>query len=1365
MKASWKARCCLALALAVAVSQGLPVFAAGSSAEQEDAGAQSQTAAVQEAASVAVGAIWSEDFSSTTTATDSSVQAAWKDAVVPVNWNEIWLSPAPADYSKTYWEVVTDAACAGGKAIHLHSEDAAARMDIISAVSGIDYSQDYLLRMQVKTSDLSKLQVRAQVGDKGNIFLTSADIPGGTQDWFSFEMPLTDLQEVYDAKEDASKTNANGNLKLEIFSASGTTGDAWIDRMEILTQSDEEASGAEVLWSTGFDEAVTAAGNAAQYFLNGVGPRDFMSAWLPSGEVPDVDLFQLKLDDTTKSGGTYALYAKSSYPSKPDTGTTSKQRLKLAAGNFPSGVDYTRSYVLRAKVKLQNASHSNWGGAALRVDLASGSITGDRLLGTKDWQLVELSLPAEKLQEVSGKTSGKLEPSVMFEYFTGEIWVDDMELIALDTPLEMSQSSLSMMVGETRKLTTNAPAEQTLTWSSSDETVASVSADGTVTAHKSGVAVITAAAGEGNCADCTVSVRDAAVEAALQAMRGKWVERLTGNSYWAGEQTAPEYKQIVQEYEEEARDAWDQLVRDSSLQLFSDLDLDIQKKFSTAGSSTNSGDSADFSTAISRIQDMARAWAAEGSSLYHNEALKTDILYAMQWVYDHFYNETLNNQAMFGNWYHWWISMPQNLAGTVILMHDEMGEELLQKEAAALAHFNEDPLYVYKVKGAAGKMEMTGANLADTSLASLLRGAACSDQAAVINGTKYFDKIVKVVTSGEGIYADGSFIQHTDLAYTGGYGATLLTGVEKLVCLTAGSDWSIQETQLSTVFDWIWDGVRPLYANGAVFDMVSGRGVARPTSSDLKTGRGILGAVVLLSENAPALRKGALQSFAKAQLQAGAEAMGADEYYSGMNAAAMMASLTLVNDDSVEAKENTGYAKVFGGMDKAVAHSDTFSFGISYASGRTGRFEFGNEENKLGWHQGDGATYLYNGDPQQYADHYWNTVDPQRLAGITTDHSTWTLVNWGNYKGNANFNGGSSVGQYASIAMNFRNYSTSSNKDLAARKSWFIFDDEIVALGTVSGIDSSRTTETIVENKKINGGNQLVIDGKTTAPGLGDTACLENVRWAWLEGNTAADAVGYYFPETTGLNVLREARTGKWTDVNGSAGVSDEEVTRNYLSLAVPHDGSGNNSYDYVLLPGKTQEEVEAYAADPDIEILCSNSLVQAVRDNRANVTGYLFWGDQNEKIRVGDVEAVKGSVTVVKDTAEHTMTVGMADVHQLNDSLTFRVYGDGLELVSADENVTVTTDQYGAELVVNTAGAKGKTFEVTLRYCDLTDGTAAAPASTAAAAVAGQTGTEEQVVQTGGGNPKTMDEFPLTGSLLLLCASGVAIAGKFVVS
>lgn len=336
------------------------------------------------------------------------------------------------------------------------------------------------------------------------------------------------------------------------------------------------------------------------------------------------------------------------------------------------------------------------------------------------------------------------------------------------------------------------------------------------------------------------------------------------------------------------------------------------------------------------------------------------------------------------------------------------------------------------------------------------------------------------------------------------------------------------------------------------------------------------------------------------------EALGEAEYFNHSNVAAVIASQALLADSSVTADPNTGYAKVFGSMDKAVAHSEKFSLGVSYASSRTGRFEFGNEENKLGWHQSDGALYLYNGDPQQYADNYWNTVDPHRLAGITTDGSTWTIANWGNYVGNGTFNGGSVAGPYMSLAQDFKNYSAATNPDLAAKKSWFVFDDEVVALGAgITGVKGS--TETIVDNKKITDGNDFVVDGAAAVSALGDSANSEGAQWAWLEGNTTADSIGYFFPDTADLNLLREARTSSWSTINGASGVSTDQVTRNYLSIAIPHKADGA-SYSYVLLPGLSQAETQTYADNSGLTILSNTAQLQAVADSSAKAAGFTFW-------------------------------------------------------------------------------------------------------------------------------------------------------------
>lgn len=78
------------------------------------------------------------------------------------------------------------------------------------------------------------------------------------------------------------------------------------------------------------------------------------------------------------------------------------------------------------------------------------------------------------------------------------------------TSVMLNKSALSLEVGKTGKLSaTVLPAtatDKSVTWSSNNEAVATVIANGTVTAHKAGTAVITARTANGKSASCTVTV-------------------------------------------------------------------------------------------------------------------------------------------------------------------------------------------------------------------------------------------------------------------------------------------------------------------------------------------------------------------------------------------------------------------------------------------------------------------------------------------------------------------------------------------------------------------------------------------------------------------------------------------------------------------------------------------------------------------------------------------------------------------------------------------------------------------------------------------------------------------------------------------
>ncbi|MDE6650562.1 MAG: Ig-like domain-containing protein, partial [Muribaculaceae bacterium] len=86
------------------------------------------------------------------------------------------------------------------------------------------------------------------------------------------------------------------------------------------------------------------------------------------------------------------------------------------------------------------------------------------------------------------------------------------------TGISISKSTLNITEGEmmtlAATLTPSDATDKSVTWTSSDMSVATVSADGTVTAVKAGTATITASSSNGKTATCTVTVAAKIIEAA-----------------------------------------------------------------------------------------------------------------------------------------------------------------------------------------------------------------------------------------------------------------------------------------------------------------------------------------------------------------------------------------------------------------------------------------------------------------------------------------------------------------------------------------------------------------------------------------------------------------------------------------------------------------------------------------------------------------------------------------------------------------------------------------------------------------------------------------------------------------------------------
>jgi hypothetical protein len=86
---------------------------------------------------------------------------------------------------------------------------------------------------------------------------------------------------------------------------------------------------------------------------------------------------------------------------------------------------------------------------------------------------------------------------------------------------------------------------------------------------------------------------------------------------------------------------------------------------------------------------------------------------------------------------------------------------------------------------------------------------------------------------------------------------------------------------------------------------------------------------------------------------------------------------------------------------------------------------------------------------------------------------------------------------------------------LTEKKSWFMFDDEVVCLGAGITSTDNRPIETTVENRKLDrtGSNAFTVNRVSQSKVPGWTETMAGVTWAHLAGTASAAGIGYYFPQ------------------------------------------------------------------------------------------------------------------------------------------------------------------------------------------------------------------------------------------------------------
>lgn len=759
----------------------------------------------------------------------------------------------------------------------------------------------------------------------------------------------------------------------------------------------------------------------------------------------------------------------------------------------------------------------------------------------------------------------------------------------------------------------------------------------------------------------------------FQELREKVFARQTGIPY---NENSAIIKNQLQKRTTSATTSWNNLIKTADrTTLWSDI------SFST---------SADITEAYARLQSLAMAYVLPGGKLYKDQSLKADIISALDWLHLNKYN---NKIASWDNWWDFKIGVPQRLNPIVILLYDELSQSQINNYMDAVKfHCNAIDHY-------------TAANLAWIVNVIGTRAIIIGDEERLLYARNSLIPAIRNEQTGDGFYEDGSFIQHTKHPYNGAYGISFINSIIQVMQIFAGTAYAMPEECVETVLNWIYDGYEPLIFNGGLFAYVRGREISRSGTTDNSRGRGLALTMIKLRELVDEENQARLNNLIKYILTKD------DTYSSPYDGTTEIAALVeiekLMSNSSIKVKTDYEIYHQYVNMDRVVQQRPKYAFGVAMHSTRTYNYEMLNDENKKGWFTAAGMTYLYNSEGGQYAQNYWPTVDAYKMAGTTVPVN----MTYARNKSTASaFVGG--VEHMKKYGLTCMLFDCPSTLYVHARKSWFMFDNEIVALG--SDIKSNRAGEvnTYIEQRRLSSDNRntLIVDGVKQNAVFGETepVTLNAVSWVHLSGkySTNDSSIGYYFPTSVNLKATRKQLTGKWSDINKTG--SSAEQKNYFLTLWKEHksessiSGSDPTKYDYVIIPAVSKDALQKYASNPDIEILENSEKIHAVREKNLGITGIVFWEDNNDqKLELGNNAYLysDSKSAVMYQKTDKSIIVSVSDPTQLNQGkITITLQNvSALDIIQPNDKIEVKSLSPSVELVVDVADSKGMTREIIL--------------------------------------------------------------------
>lgn len=862
-------------------------------------------------------------------------------------------------------------------------------------------------------------------------------------------------------------------------------------------------------------------------------------------------------------------------------------------------IEAKKKYKLRFKIKTNNKV----GIAKVRIIEESGK---DKQLwnsattsGTKDWQTIEADYsPTLEVDKI------KLE--LFYETGTGTVSFKDIELVEV----EKQPSNPSQTDNKTLEEKIDLPlgkkhvfAVQDYTYKIENPDLASVK-NGILEPLKEGTTNIIVSKDGKEVKKVPLKV--------LASVRDEYTDRLDD---WNGIIAGNQYYDAHNEQMAKLNQELEGKVADSLASLSTQADRTyLWEKFSNYKTSAN------LTATYRKLEEMAKQVTNPSSRYYQDETVIRTVRDSMEWMHKHVYN---SEKSIVGNWWDYEIGTPRAINNTLSLMKEYFSDEEIKKYTDVIEKFVPDPEHFRKTTE--NPFKALGGNLVDMGRVKIIAGLLRKDDQEISSTIRSIEQVFKLVDQGEGFYQDGSYIDHTNVAYTGAYGNVLIDGLSQLLPVIQKTKSPIDKDKMQSMYHWIDKSFAPLLVNGELMDMSRGRSISRANSEGHVAAVEVLRGIHRIADMSEGETKQRLQSLVKTIVQS-------DTYYDVFKNLKTYKDISLMqsllSDTGVASTPRTSYLSAFNKMDKTAMYNAEkgFGFGLSLFSSRTLNYEHMNKENKRGWYTSDGMFYLYNGDLSHYSNGYWPTVNPYKMPGTTETDAKRSDSDTGKVLPSA-FVGTSKLDEAnATATMDFSNW----NQTLSAHKSWFMLKDKIAFLGSNIQNTSTDAASTTIDQRKLESSDpyKVYVNDKETTLTAQDKD-FTDTQSVFLESSDSKKNIGYFFFKKSSISMSRTLQKGAWKDIN--EGQSDKEVENEFLTISQAHKQNGD-SYGYMLIPNVDRATFNQMVKELEGSLIENSENLQSVYDAKQGVWGVVKYDDSVSTISNKFQVLKRGVYTIRKE-------------------------------------------------------------------------------------------------------------------------------------